>query len=120
MMKDVLELEPKTKDEGLKEFASRGFLLVDATYTPVNYPNISSKERNRIILGDFPMLLKDLQMLIEASTAVVLVKANVCELLEGKLSDHGFTVLNHGRRIPFPSNGRQREFRNLIRPLLGL
>jgi hypothetical protein len=33
MMKDVLEIKPRTKDEGLREFAARGFLLIDATYS---------------------------------------------------------------------------------------
>jgi hypothetical protein len=37
MMKDVLRIEPpQNKHEGLRAFADRGFLLLDATYTPVN------------------------------------------------------------------------------------
>lgn len=120
MMKDVLEIRPKTKDEGLKEFASRGLLLVDATYTPVNHPHLSPKERNQMILDDLPLLLEDLRKHTDPSTRVVLVKVNVCELLETKLLDHGFNVLNHGIRIPFPSTGQQNRFREMIRTLLGL
>jgi hypothetical protein len=36
MMKDVLEISPASKEEGLQEFASRRFFLIDATYTPIN------------------------------------------------------------------------------------
>ncbi len=57
MMKDVLEIKPKTKEEGLVEFASRGFLLIDATYKPVNHPHLSQKARNTLILDDFPLLI---------------------------------------------------------------
>jgi hypothetical protein len=38
MMKEVLELSPQTKHEGLSEFAARDYPLLDATYTPVNIP----------------------------------------------------------------------------------
>jgi hypothetical protein len=37
------------------------------------------------------------------------VKANVCRLLETPLTRQGFTVLNHGTIIPFPSNGQQNK-----------
>jgi hypothetical protein len=47
MMKDVLEIKPTTKDEGLREFATRGFLLLDTTYTPVNHPHLSPRERDQ-------------------------------------------------------------------------
>jgi hypothetical protein len=37
MMKDVLEISPASKEEGLREFAGRGFFLIDATYTPIKH-----------------------------------------------------------------------------------
>jgi hypothetical protein len=52
MMKDVLEVAPASKEEGLQEFASRGFFLIDATYTPVNH--CKGKERNAIISPGLP------------------------------------------------------------------
>jgi hypothetical protein len=118
MMKDVLEITPRTKDEGLREFASRGFLLVDATYTPINHLK-TKKEKKKAILDDFPLLLEDLRSHTEPETTVILVKANVCELLEPLLTGR-FTVLNQEKKIPFPSTGRQNEFRDMVRPLLGL
>jgi hypothetical protein len=37
---------------------------------------------------------------------------NVCRILEPLLLKDGFRVLNGGRAIYFPSNGRQTEFNN--------
>ena len=118
MMKDVLEISPKTKHEGLQEFASRGFLLVDATYRPVNHLSLGA--RNKIILEDFPLLVEDLGRHTDPETGIVLAKVNVCRLLEPKLAACGFDVLNHGTEVPFPSNSHEGEFRDLVRPLLGL
>jgi 8-oxo-dGTP pyrophosphatase MutT (NUDIX family) len=56
-------------------------LLIDATYTSVNHPHLSSRERNALILQDLPSLIEELRKYIAADTGVVLVKANVCELL---------------------------------------
>jgi hypothetical protein len=120
MMKDVLEINPKTKEQGLGAFAARGFLLIDATYKPVNHPHLSKKARNALILDDFALLVEELRKHTEPETGVVLVKVNVCELLEQKLIDGGFKVLNHGRKIPFPSTGQQKKFREAVRQVLGL
>jgi len=113
-------VRPKTKEEGLAKFASCGFLLIDATYTPVNHPHLSSRERNALILQDLPFLVEELRKYVEPETGVVLVKANVCELFEPKLIGCGLRVLNRGRSIPFPSNGQQGKFRVAVREVLGL
>jgi hypothetical protein len=41
MMRDVLEFEPDSKERGLHERANRGYLLLDATYQPVNGEGIA-------------------------------------------------------------------------------
>jgi hypothetical protein len=46
----------------------------------------------------------------DRSAPLVLVKANVCQLLEPRLTADGFKVLNDGRVVYFPSTGRQKEF----------
>lgn len=120
MMNDVLSMKPKSKDEGLREFASRGFLLIDATYTPVNHDHLSHKERNKLILGDLTVLVDELRAYVGRGTGIVLVKANVCALLEPVLVSHGFPVLNRGKKIPFPSNGQQGKFRPAVRHVLGV
>jgi hypothetical protein len=62
MMRDVLELSPKTKDDGLMEFTARDYLLLDATYTPVNIPGKKSARNSasaKQITKDFPLLVAD-------------------------------------------------------------
>jgi hypothetical protein len=113
-------IKPQSKHEGLREFASRGFLLIDATYTPVNHDHLSSAERNKRILDDLPGLVAELREYVGPGTGVVLVKANICEFLEPVLVRQGFLVLNRGEKIPFPSNGQQNRFRAAVRLVLGL
>jgi hypothetical protein len=120
MMKDVVGIKPASKNQGLHEFASRGFLLIDATYTPVNYDHLSLRERNNRILDDLPVLVEELRAYVGPNTGVVLVKTNVCTLMEPILSAHGFSILNRGRTIPFPSTGQQGRFRTAVREVLGL
>jgi hypothetical protein len=41
------------------------------------------------------------------------------ELLEPKLAACGFTVLNRGKKINFPSTGQQNKFREAVRQVPG-
>jgi hypothetical protein len=122
MMKDVLGLSPKTKHEGLTEFAAHCYLLIDATYTPVNVPG-SASARNKAaaaqIQKDFPLLVAELHKHAQADTKLLLVKANVCRLLDNPLTKQGFTVLNSNLIVSFPSNGQQPQFRKMVRQVLG-
>jgi hypothetical protein len=119
MMKDVIGIKPESKDQGLREFACRGFLLIDATYTPVNHDHLSVQERSKRILDDLPVLVEELRGYVGPNTGVVLVKANVCTLLEPILTAHGFPILNRGMTIPFPSTGQQNRFREAVHQVLG-
>jgi hypothetical protein len=93
--------------------------LVDATYEPVNTPGISNLERDDIIQRDYPLLRADLANLLpERSTPLVLIKKNVCQILEPKLHKDGFNVLNRGNSVYFPSNGRQPDFHRQFRTIL--
>ena len=91
---------------------------MDATYTPVNHDNLSSQARDALILADLPVLIEELQKYAAPRTEVILVKANICRQLERPLTDRGFTVLNQGTIIPFPSNGQQGRFRDSVRRVL--
>jgi hypothetical protein len=98
-----------SKEKGLRAFRDAGWVLVDATYQPVD--DLSSNERNAIILRDYPLLRDDLASLTsDHSTPVIVIKVNVCRLLEPKLVRDGFHVLNCGIEPPFPSNGQQPRF----------
>jgi len=46
----------------------------------------------------------------DRSIPLVLIKENVCRILEPKLAEDGLNVLNGGRVIYFPSTGRQKQF----------
>ncbi len=118
MMRDVVEMTPTCKADGLKEFQARGYFLIDSTYTPVN--RLSDKEKEATILHDFEALVADLRQYAKPDTGIVLVKANVCRLLEPKLQEVGFNILNRGTVIPFPASGQQGKFRAAIRHLLGI
>ena len=45
-----LGFSPTSKESGLREFQRRGWVLVDATYEPVNA--LSGAARNEVITGD--------------------------------------------------------------------
>ena len=85
--------------------------MADATYEPVNVDAYKKVERNGIIMRDYPLLRHDLLSLTpDRSVPIIVIKSNVCELLDPALSSDGFNVLNRGQKIFFPSNGRQTDF----------
>ena len=116
MMDDVLGINAPTKREGLMQFAGNGYFLIDSTYTPVNALN--DKNADDIIERDFDLLVQDITQYAGTGTGIVLVKANVCRLLEPKLVTAGFNILNRGERVPFPGTGQQGNFRSAIRRVL--
>ena len=104
-----LPFSPVNKESGLLEFQRRGWILVDATYEPVN--ELSPSKRDEAIVGDYHLLRDDLTRLSpDRSVPLILIKENVCRLLEARLREDGFNVLNAGRVIYFPSHGRQKDF----------
>jgi len=107
MMK-ALHYKPVDKKDGLKFFMNQGFFIVDSTYKPVN--KMKGKEREATILSDFENLIDDLEALNGNKFPLVLIKANICRLLEDKLKLKGFNVLNKGIVVPFPSSGQQKRF----------
>jgi hypothetical protein len=111
-----LGIAPKSKESGLKEFQKRGWMLVDATYEPVN---AMGKSRDEVITRDYELLREDLRSLLGRSQPIALIKENVCRLLEPKLVADGFNVLNRGRVVYFPSTGRQNQFHNQFSAVTG-
>ncbi len=111
-----LRFAPTSKESGLREFQKRGWVLVDATYEPVN---VDGKDRDQAITRDYHLLRDDLAaMLPDRSIPIALVKENVCRLLEPRLTDDGFNVLNRGNVVYFPSTGRQKDFQRQFSEIL--
>jgi hypothetical protein len=99
-----------TKEKGLREFQRRGCILVDATYEPVN--GMSDVARDFVIERDYSLLLEDIKALsADLSLPIVLLKTNVCRVLDPKLTKDGFNVINRGQPIYFPSHGQQNKSR---------
>ncbi len=95
--------------------------LVDATYQPVDkLTKDAGHDHDEVIARDYPLLLDALASLTaNRSIPVVLIKANVCRILEPLLSTDGFRVLNGGMAIYFPSNSRQTDFRMQFAAVVG-
>jgi hypothetical protein len=91
MMK-AISYKPTTKEDGLREFQRRGWLLVDATYRPLD--GLSEKARERVILQSYPALLAELAKVLPDKSTPILVKANIRRVLAGRLRNAGFAVLD--------------------------
>lgn len=112
-----LKLVPKTKNNGLLELQKKGWVLIDATYEPVN--NMENPDRDRVIVRDYPLLREDLQTISpNRSVPIVLIKSNVCKILEPLLLADGFDVLNKHKVVYFPSTGRQKDFQHQFADIL--
>ena len=97
------------KADGLSKFQESGWLLIDATYEPVN--QLPDAQRRQVIERDFKLLCDDLGSATpDRSAPLILIKENVCRILEPRLARNGFNVLNRGTVVPFPSTGHQRKF----------
>ncbi len=119
VMKSLLKIRPANKEEGLIALRDAGILLLDATYEPVN-DGRSNRERDATIIRDYPQLVKRIrEATMEPCTPLLLIKANVCRILDPLLSRDGFSVINRGRDVPFPSNGQQGRFAAAVALLTG-
>lgn len=118
VMDSIVRIDPPaTKSEGLAAMQAAGCVLLDATYVPVN--SLSEAGRKRFILEGFEELCARIDALApDKNVPILLVKANVCELLEPLLTARGYTVLNKGRSVAFPSHGNQPKFRGAVREIL--
>ncbi len=116
-MKAVLNFSPATKDEGLQKLAKEGYLLVNPIYTPVN--KLPEREADKMILDNFENFTRDLRGLIgNSNVKIILIKSNICRLIEKPLIADGFNVVNNGLLIPFPLHYHYKTFEERVRSLL--
>ena len=93
--------------------------ICTATYKKVN--RLTDNERDTAILSDFHDLVSDLERIRpQEEIPIILVKANICRLLEERLTSIGFNVINNGVVIPFPSHGHQKRFHSEMNKILTL
>lgn len=118
MMQSVLEANPSTKEEGLKKFAEEGFVLINPIYEPVD--KLPDKKADELILKNYSNFLLDLKKTIDEdySIPIILVKANICRILETPLKKDGFNILNKGMVIPFPLHYHLPDFTTKIKSLI--
>jgi hypothetical protein len=117
MMK-IINCQPSSKADGLAKFAGQHYVLADATYSPVNQIK-NKRKRNEAILRDLPELIDDLREIIgRRRVKIILVKANICQMLEEPLKAIGFNVVNNGIMVPFPGSGQQKNFFRAIKRIL--
>ncbi len=114
----LLGKKPETKDEGLKMLQKKGWLLTNPIYEPVN--KISDKEADEKILSNYSNFKKDLLTLLgnNKKIPIILVKSNICKLLEKPLLEDRFNVLNKGVCVPFPMHYHFESFKSKIDSLL--
>jgi len=117
-MEVLFNIKPNTKEAGLKQFSEEGFLLVNPIYTPIN--KIPDKKADEMILENYPNFVDDLKGIMKNNlkTPIILVKSNICKILEGKMLNNGFNVINKGAMIPFPMHYHFKDFSEKIKILL--
>jgi hypothetical protein len=101
IMKTIFKKQFNSKKEGLEAFAQAGYFLMDPIYKPVN--KLKDSEANNLILQNYPVFLQDLQKILgnKKNIPLILIKRNICELLEKRLLDDGFNVVNQSIIIFF-------------------
>jgi DNA invertase Pin-like site-specific DNA recombinase len=118
---EQLAIKPTDKGAGLRELQRRGWLLIDATYEPID-KKFKSRDprRDAVLLRDYPLLKRDILALSASrQLPIMLIKENVCRVLNPPLTADGFRVLNRGRKVYLPINGNQGHFRRQFGEILG-
>jgi hypothetical protein len=96
------------KMELLEMFKEDGYLLLDLYEVPDDV-SVSDEEAAT-------SLLSRLEKLIDKSTPIILIKANVFDLCYPILKEKGYNVINE--RLPFPGSGQQKVFREKFAEIL--
>jgi hypothetical protein len=116
----LLLLSPLNKANGLRALQDRGWILVDATYEPIDKKfKARDKARDAVLVRDYPLLKRDILELSRGEPVpIVLIKENVCRVLEPLLVQDKFPILNRGRRVYLPMQGNQPQFHRVFGEIL--
>lgn len=104
-------LNEQVKLKGLKKFQELGYFLVDSVYEPVN-TLMNQGVRDNIILKNLSSLIEDLKGLSadKRQTPVILVKTAVFRLLNERLKQNGFNVINESIPVPNLTENKEEKF----------
>jgi hypothetical protein len=84
--------------------------LVDATYEPLDELRRGSK-RDEMMTRDYHLLRDDLASLLpDRSAPLILIKENVCRLLEARLREDVLTCLTPAESSTFRAMGSRKIF----------
>lgn len=116
----IIKYKPlnKEKEYGLKKFQKKGFYLMDSTYRPID--KLLPKKRNIFIKQSLNLnkLLLDPKKIRAERIPILLIKKNVCQILNPYLAEKSFNVINNGVIVPFPAYGNQSRFHKIVLSLL--
>jgi len=113
----LINLVPGSKEEGLQNLKNSGILLLNPTYKAVN--KLPEKQADQIIMSNYQNFVDDLLSFdLKKNIPIILIKSNICRLLEEPLVRDGFNVLNDGLMIPFPVHYHQKRFNEGISKLM--
>lgn len=106
--------ERQRKHDWLTRFQMDGYMLIDACKEPIPKDSSGESKRRSLLRGRSDDLVAEISRI--EPRQVLLIKATVYDALYEPLKKAGLPVVN--ARLPFPGNGRQREFddgfRNLV------
>jgi hypothetical protein len=114
----LFKYEVTDKDIGLRKLAENGYVLMNPIYTPVN--KFPDKEADRLILGNYSNFIQDLETLTrgDKTIPIILIKSNILRLLERKLLNDGYNVINKGLLVPFPLHYHIKTFLERVNDLM--
>jgi hypothetical protein len=98
----------------LREFQSRGFFLVDVCYKPVD--TMTRKVRRLAVKNSIPRFVSETIELDPEK--IVIVKTSIYDDVKHALEKAGFGAKILKKRLPFPSHGHQKKYRQMLRELL--
>jgi hypothetical protein len=77
-----IAIKPKDKGAGLRELQRRGWLLIDATYAPIDKKfGSGDPQRDAVLLRDYPHLKSDILALSAGrQLPIISIKENVCRV----------------------------------------
>jgi hypothetical protein len=96
----------------LEKFMHDGFYLIDLSELPLSLINSDLSDQ-------VPELLNKINLLINTKTQIIIIKANVFNLIFNHIKLSGFQNIIE-IKIPFPGQGHQREFQTIFRKALNI